>query len=135
MCALLYAASQSTLHETEANPTRNFSHDPIEHGTSDDFNKNDMRRPMEISLRMSLGAKRKGTSMLCEWNILYFHPLHFSWSFIKTKILFSCIIIKSKFQVNIVFSVRLSLLLFANFSSRLPPEFQKCAASLFQLLI
>ncbi|XP_029211215.2 uncharacterized protein LOC114975256 isoform X1 [Acropora millepora] len=52
-------ASQSTLHETEGNPTRNFSHDPIEHGTSDDFNKNDMRRPMEISLRMSLGAKRK----------------------------------------------------------------------------
>ncbi|XP_015774278.1 PREDICTED: uncharacterized protein LOC107352458 [Acropora digitifera] len=57
-------ASQSTLHETEGNPTRNFSHDPIEHGTSDEFNKNDMRRPMEISLRMSLGAKRKGTSML-----------------------------------------------------------------------
>ncbi|KAK2557340.1 Spermatogenesis-associated serine-rich protein 1 [Acropora cervicornis] len=52
-------ASQSTLHETEGNPTRNFSHDPIEHDTSDDFNQNDMRRPMEISLRMSLGAKRK----------------------------------------------------------------------------
>lgn len=58
--------SQSTLHEIEGNPTRNFSHDPIEHDTSDDFNQNDMRRPMEISLRMSLGAKRKGTSMLCE---------------------------------------------------------------------
>lgn len=62
-CVLCCTAPQSTLHETEGNPTGNFSHTK-ERDPFDDFKKNDRRRPIEISLRMSVGAKKKG--MLCE---------------------------------------------------------------------
>lgn len=51
-------APQSLFNETEQKSTRHLQ-PPIEYDTYDDFQKNYMKRPLEMSLRMSVGAKKK----------------------------------------------------------------------------